>query len=173
MRKAVVEVATSSSESRTGEELRDQSIGELVKQLAEETTTLVRQELELARAEATRAGQTVVTLAKQELRLAKAEMAEKGRKAGPGIGMVGAAGAVALLAAGALTAFLILVLDGVMPNWLAALVVAGVYAAIAGGLYFAGKERVQQAGSLMPEQTVETIKEDVEWAKTQIGSESR
>lgn len=169
----MVEVATSSSESRTGEELRDQSIGELVKQLAEETTTLVRQELELARAEATRAGQTVVTLAKQELRLAKAEMAEKGRKAGPGIGMVGAAGAVALLAAGALTAFLILVLDGVMPNWLAALVVAGVYAAIAGGLYFAGKERVQQAGSLMPEQTVETIKEDVEWAKTQIGSESR
>ena len=169
----MVEVATSSSQSRTGEELRDQSIGELVKQLAEETTTLVRQELELARAEATRAGQTVVTLAKQELRLAKAEMAEKGRKAGPGIGMVGAAGAVALLAAGALTAFLILVLDGVMPNWLAALVVAGVYAAIAGGLYFAGKERVQQAGSLMPEQTVETIKEDVEWAKTQIGSESR
>jgi hypothetical protein len=166
-------VATSSSDARTSEELRDQSIGELVKQLAEETTTLVRQELDLARAEATRAGQTVVTLAKQELQLAKAEMTEKGRKAGPGIGMVGAAGAVALLAAGALTAFLILVLDGVMPNWLAALVVAAVYAVIAGGLYLAGKERVQQAGSLMPEQTVETIKEDVEWAKTQIGSESR
>ena len=92
-------MAASSSETRTGEELRDQSIGELVKQLAEETNTLVRQELELARAEATRAGQTVVTLARQELQLAKAEMAEKGRKAGPGIGMVGAAGAVALLAA--------------------------------------------------------------------------
>ena len=100
-------------------------------------------------------------------------MAEKGRKAGPGIGMVGAAGAVALLAGGALTAFFILVLDGFMPNWFAALVVAAVYAAIAAGLYFTGKERVQQAGSLMPEQTVETIKEDVEWAKTQIGSESR
>lgn len=169
----MVVVATSSNDSRTGGELRDQSIGGLVKQLAEETTTLVRQELELARAEANRAGQTVVTLAKQELQLAKAEMTEKGRKAGPGIGMVGAAGAVALLAGGALTAFLILVLDGVMPNWLAALVVAAVYAAIAGGLYFAGKERVQRAGSLMPEKTVETIKEDVEWAKTQIGSESR
>jgi hypothetical protein len=47
-------------------------------------------------------------------------------------------------------------------------VVAAVYTAIAGGLYFAGKERVQQAGPLVPEQTVETIKEDVEWAKTQI-----
>ena len=166
-------VATSSSDSRTGETAHDQSIGELVKQLAEETTTLVRQELDLARAEAARAGQTVVALAKQELELAKAEMAEKGRKAGPGIGMVGAAGAVALLAGGALTAFLILSLDGVMPNWLAALVVAAVYSAIAAGLYFAGKERVQQAGSVVPEKTIDTIKEDVEWAKTQIGSESK
>ncbi len=134
---------------------------------------LVRKELELARAEATRAGQTVVTLARQELQLAKAEMAEKGRRAGPGIGMMGAAGAVALLAAGALTASLILALDGIMPNWLAALLVALVYAALAGGLYYAGKERVQEAGPLVPEQTVETIKEDVEWAKTQIGSESK
>jgi len=153
--------------------LREQSVGELVKQLAEETTMLVRKELELARAEATRAGQTVVTLARQELQLAKAEMAEKGRRAGPGIGMMGAAGAVALLAAGALTASLILALDGIMPNWLAALLVALVYAALAGGLYYVGKERVQEAGPLVPEQTVETIKEDVEWAKTQIGSESK
>ena len=163
----------SSGDNRGQAELREQSIGELVKQLADETTTLVRKELELARAEATRAGQTVVTLARQELQLAKAEMAEKGRKAGPGVGMVGAAGAVALLSAGALTAFLILVLDGIMPNWLAALLVGLVYAAIAGGLYYAGKARVQEAGPLVPEQTVETIKEDVEWAKTQIGSESR
>ena len=51
-------------------------------------------------------------------------MKEKGRKAGPGFGMIGAAGAVALLPAGALTAFLILALDGAMPNWLAALIVA-------------------------------------------------
>lgn len=166
-------MASRNSDSRSQAELRDQSVGELVKQLAEETTTLVRHELDLARAEATRAGQTVVTLAKQELQLAKAEMAEKGRKAGPGLGLVGAAGAVALLAGGALTAFFILVLDGVMPNWLAALVVAVAYGALATGLYLAGKERVQEAGPLVPEQTVETIKEDVEWAKTQIGSESR
>ncbi len=164
---------SSSDDLRTQAELRDQSVGELVRQLAQETTTLVKQELEVARGEAKRVGDTVVTLARQELQLAKAEMAQKGRKAAPGFGMVGAAGAVGLLAAGALTAFFILVLDGVMPNWLAALIVALVYAAIAAGLYYAGKERVQEAGPLVPEQTVETIKEDVEWAKTQIGSDKR
>ena len=154
-------------------DLREQSVGELVKQLAEETTTLVRKELELARSEATRAGETVVTLARQELQLAKAEMSEKGRKAAPGIGMVGAAGGVGLLAGGALTACLILALDGVMANWLAALLVGLLYSALAGALYYAGKARVQDAGPLVPEQTVKSIKEDVEWAKTQIGSESR
>jgi uncharacterized membrane protein YqjE len=154
-------------------ELREQSVGELVRQLADEMTTLVRKELELARSEAARAGQTVVTLARQELQLAKAEMAEKGRRAGPAFGLMGAAAAVALLAAGALTAVLILALDGIMPNWLAALLVGLVYAAVAGGLYYAGKERVKEIGPLVPEQTVETIKEDVEWAKTQIGSESK
>ena len=162
-----------SVDARGQAELQDQSVAQLVKQLADDTTQLVRQELDLARSEATRAGQAVVTLARQELQLARAEMAEKGRQAGPGIGMVGGAGAVALLAAGALTAFLILVLDGVMPNWLAALVVALAYGVIAATLYYAGKKRVQEAGSLVPEQTIETIKEDVEWAKTQIGSENK
>ena len=155
------------------EELSDQSTGDLVKQLADETKTLLRQELEYARGEAQRMGEAVVALARQELRLAKAEMAEKGRKAGPGIGMIGAAGAAALLAAGTLTAFVVLALDGVMPNWLAALLVGLVWAAVAGALYMAGKGRVEEAGPLVPEQTVETLKEDVEWAKTQIGSERK
>jgi uncharacterized membrane protein YqjE len=161
---------TANSGVRSQEELRHESTGDLVRQLADETRTLVKQELELARSEASRMGEAVTTLAKQELRLAKAEMAEKGRKAGPGIGMVGAAGAVGLLAAGTLTAFIVLALDGVMPNWLAALIVGLVYAAIAAGLYFSGKGRVQEAGPLVPEQTVETFKEDVEWAKTQLAS---
>ena len=123
----------------------------MMKQLAQQTTTLVRQEIELA----------------------KAEVAQKGRKAGPGIGMVGAAGVVGLLAAGALTAFFILALDGLMPAWAAALVVAIVYAIIAGALYMMGRERVQEAGGPVPEQTVETLKEDVEWAKTQMQSDKR
>jgi uncharacterized membrane protein YqjE len=125
------------------EQLREQPIGELLKQLATETSTLVRQELDLA----------------------KAEMREKGRKAGPGVGMIGAAGAVALLAAGTLTAFFVLALDGALPNWLAALIVTVVYGAIAGFLYMRGKEKVDDAGSPAPRQTIETLKEDVEWAK--------
>ena len=130
------------------EDLRDRPIGELMKQLAEETTTLVRQELDLA----------------------KAEMREKGKRAAPGFGMWGAAGVLALLALGALTAFFILALDGAMPNWLAALIVALVYGAIAAGLYFMGREKVEEAGPPKPEQTVESVKEDVEWAKTQAKS---
>jgi uncharacterized membrane protein YqjE len=133
---------TTSSEPRA-EELRDRPVAELLRQLANETTTLVRQELELA----------------------KAEMREKAGKAGPGFGMWGAAGVTALLALGSLTAFLILALDGAMANWLAALIVAVVYAAIAGFLYLRGKQRVEEAGSPVPEQTVETIKEDLQWAK--------
>ena len=133
------------------DELREQSVGELLGRLAQETSTLVRQELQLARA----------------------EMTAKGRRLGPGIGMVGAAGVVGLLALGALTAFFILALDGVMPNWLAALIVALVYAAIAGALYYTGREKVDDATPLKPEQTVETVKEDVEWAKSQVGSDRR
>ncbi|HMI28432.1 MAG TPA: phage holin family protein [Gaiellaceae bacterium] len=124
-------------------DLRDRPIGELLKELANETTTLVRQELDLA----------------------KAEMREKAGKAGPGFGMWGAAGVTGLLALGSLTAFLILALDGAMPNWLAALIVGLVYAAIAGVLYVRGKHRVEEAGSPVPEKTIETVKEDVQWAK--------
>jgi uncharacterized membrane protein YqjE len=134
-------VATSSGPH--ADEMRERPVGELLKQLANETTTLVKQELELA----------------------KAEMREKAAKAGPGFGMWGAAGATSLLALGSLTAFLILALDGAMPNWLAALIVGLVYAAIAGFLYLRGKQRVEEAGSPVPEQTVETLKEDVQWAK--------
>jgi uncharacterized membrane protein YqjE len=134
-------VAASSS-SQT-DDMRDRPIGELLKELANETTTLVRQELDLA----------------------KAEMREKAGKAGPGFGMWGAAGVTGLLALGSLTAFLILALDGAMPNWLAALIVGLVYSAIAGVLYVRGKHRVEEAGSPVPEKTIETVKEDVQWAK--------
>jgi len=134
-----------------GGDARDQPVGVLLKQLATETSTLVRQELELA----------------------KAEMREKGRKAGPGLGMLGGAGVVALLAAGSLTAFLILVLDEAMDAWLAALIVTIVYAAVAGLLYVRGKDRVEDAGSPAPRQTIDTLKEDVEWAKHPTRSATR
>jgi predicted lipid-binding transport protein (Tim44 family) len=133
---------------QTSEELRDRSIPELVKQLADQTSTLVRQELDLA----------------------KAEMTQKGREAGKGAGLLGGAAFVGLLAGVALTAFLILVLDTFMVAWLAALIVTVVMAAIAGFLALKGRDRMRAATPPVPQQTVETVKEDVEWAKTQTPS---
>ncbi|MCW2989998.1 MAG: phage holin family protein [Solirubrobacterales bacterium] len=132
-------------------DLRQQSTAELLKQLSTETTTLVRQELELA----------------------KAEMTEKGKEAGKGIGMFGAAGLVGLLALGAFTTFLIAVLDTAMDTWLAALIVTVVYAAIAGVLALTGKGRLSNATPVAPEQTQDNVKEDVRWVKTRARSNSR
>jgi putative superfamily III holin-X len=132
-------------------ELRERPIGELFKQLSDETSTLIRQELELTRAELT----------------------EKGREAGKGAGLFGGAGVVGLMAAGALTACLILVLDTFMVAWLAALIVAVVMGAIAAALGLQGRERIKQAGPPVPEQTVDTVKEDVRWAKTRARSAKR
>ena len=130
------------------DDARDRPVGELMKELANETTTLVRQELELA----------------------KAEMAQKAKRAGLGAGMLGGAGVAALLALGALTACLILALDGALPNWLAALVIALVWAAVAGVLALVGRQRVKEAGPPKPEQTVETVKADVEVVKERARS---
>jgi hypothetical protein len=130
-------------------DLRERSIGELLRQLSEQTTRLVHQELELA----------------------KAELTHKGKQAGAGAGMFGGAGALGLAALGALTACFILALNAIMPAWLAALIVAVVYGAIAAFLALRGRDKVKQATPLVPEQTIETVKEDVEWAKTQLRSE--
>jgi uncharacterized membrane protein YqjE len=132
-----------------GDDLRDRSMGELLRQLSEQTTRLVHQELELA----------------------KAELAQKGRQAGQGAGMFGGAGALGLAALGALTACFILALNEIMPAWLAALIVAVIYGAIAAFLALRGRDKVKQATPPVPEQTVETVKEDVEWAKTQMRSD--
>ncbi len=131
------------------EDLRDRSLGELLKQLSEQTTRLVHQELELA----------------------KAEITQKGKQAGMGAGMFGGAGALGLAALGALTACFILALNAVMPAWLAALIVAVVYGIIAFVLVKQGQAKIKAAGPPVPEQTIETVKEDVEWAKTQMRSE--
>jgi apolipoprotein N-acyltransferase len=134
----------------SSEELRDQSIGELLKHLSEQTATLVRQELDLARA----------------------EMQQRGKRAGVGLGLIGGGGVLALAAVGALTATLILVLAEWMDAWLAALIVTLVYAAGAAVLALQGKEKVGEATPPVP-QTMETVKEDVQWAKTQVRSDSR
>ena len=129
----------------------DRSVGDLLKELSEQTSTLVRQELDLA----------------------KAEMSEKGKQAGLGAGMFGGAGLFGLLALIALTACLVMALDRAMVDWLAALVVAAAYAAIAGALALQGRNKVREAAPAVPEQTRDTLKEDVEWAKTQRQSAAR
>jgi uncharacterized membrane protein YqjE len=134
--------------ARPENELRDHSTGELLKQLSNETTTLVRQEIELM----------------------KAELAAKAKPAGIGAGMFGGAGLFGLGAFLTLTAFFVVLLDGAMAIWLAALIVAVVYGAIAGVLALQGKQKVKEATPVAPEQTMESVKEDVQWAKTQAKS---
>ena len=93
----------------------------------------------------------------QEIRLASAEIAEKVKQAGMGAGMFGAAGLLGFLAAGSLTAAMILGLSLVVAPWLAALTVAGLYGAIGGLLGLSGKKKVQQATPFVPTQAVEAM----------------
>ena len=135
----------SSPENR---ELHERPVGELLRDLSQQTTTLMRQELELA----------------------KAELARKGKEAGVGAGLLTGAGIVGLGAFGALTACFIAAIATAMATWLAALIVAVVYAVVAGVLALVGKSRVKEATPPAPEQTIENVKEDVQWAKTRARS---
>jgi uncharacterized membrane protein YqjE len=131
-----------------GNEMRERPTSELLKQLSDQTTTLVRKEIELA----------------------KAELAEKGKQAGVGAGMFGGAGLFGVGAFAALTTCIIAALTEAMPLWLAALIVTAIYAVVAAALGLTGRERVQQATPPVPEQAIESTKEDVEWAKTRARS---
>jgi hypothetical protein len=133
-----------------GTDPRERGFGELVKDLASQTSTLVRQEIQLAQAEVT----------------------QKGKVAGRGAGLLAGAAVAGLLALGALTAALIAVLDEWMPTWAAALIVMALWAIVAAVLAKSGQKALQQATPPAP-QTVETVKEDIQWAKTQTGSASR
>jgi len=130
-------------EQRSTGNSSEKSASELLRDLSQQTGDLVRQEMELA----------------------KAELREKGKAAGMGAGMFGGAGLVALYAVGALTAAAILGLAIVLDAWLAALIVGAAYGAIAGVLALTGKKKVEQATPPVPEQAIESSKEDVEWTK--------
>jgi hypothetical protein len=119
------------------------SAPELMKQLSEQTSRLVRQEVELA----------------------KAELSVKGKQVGVGAGLFGGAGVFGLYALGALTAAAIAGLGEVMAVWLAALIVAVLWAAVAGVMALVGKGRVEAGTPPLPEQSVDSVKEDVQWAK--------
>jgi hypothetical protein len=119
------------------------STGELVGQAAEQISRLVR----------------------DELALAKAEMTEKGKKAGVGAGLLGGGGLVALYGVAALLAAVVLGLAEAMPPWLAALIVAVVLFAVAGVLAMSGRKQVKQATPPVPEETVRSVKADIDEVK--------
>jgi uncharacterized membrane protein YqjE len=127
----------------TRTELRDHGTGELIKDLSGQVSRLVRQEVELA----------------------KLEMTEKGKKLGVGAGMLVGAAVAMLLMLASLTAFLIIVLALAMPWWAAALIVTAVWGVIAAVLALRGRDEVREMGKPVPEQAIETVKEDVQWLK--------
>jgi hypothetical protein len=143
-------VATSSVDVNGSErDARERSTGELVQLLAAQLSTLARKEVELA----------------------KLELSRKGKVAGIGGGMFGAAGLVAVLGLGALTAALIMGLATLIDEgWIAALIVGAAYLAAAGALALAGRSSIRRASPLVPEQATESVKEDVQWVKTRARS---
>jgi hypothetical protein len=119
------------------------STGELVGQAAEQISRLVRDELAVARA----------------------EMTAKGKKAGVGAGLLGGGGLVAVYAVAALLTAVVLGLAEVMPAWLAALIVAVVLFAAAGVLAVVGRKEVKQAVPPVPQETVHSVKADIDEVK--------
>ncbi len=122
----------------------DRSLGELFSELSQETTTLIR----------------------QEVNLAKTEMSQKASRVGKDVGFMAAGGAVVYAGLLAILAGVIALLGLVIPLWLSALLV-GLVVAVAG--YFLvrkGLDALKQE-ELAPRETIQTLKEDKEWAKDQ------
>lgn len=123
----------------------ERSLGELFGDLSRETTTLVR----------------------QEIALAKTEMTEKATRAGKEIGFLAAGGAIAYAGFLALVAAVILLLAQVVPWWLSALIVGLVVAAVGYFLVQKGLTALKNL-DLTPKTTLETLREDRDWAKEQV-----
>ena len=129
----------------------DQSISELVQRASEQVSTLVR----------------------DEIALAKAELTEKGKRAGIGVGLFSGGGVLALYGTGALIATLIIVLSEWMPLWLAALIVAVVLFLVAGVLALLGKKQLTKAVPPEPQAAIESVKADVDEVKQAVRERSR
>jgi MFS family permease len=116
----------------------------------------------------TRASEQISRLVRNEMLLAQAELKEKGKRAGTGVGLFGAAGLTALYGVGALIAGAIIGLAAAVPAWLAAVIVGVVLLAIAGVAALMGKKEVQQATPPIPEETVASVREDVNVVKDSV-----
>jgi hypothetical protein len=122
----------------------ERSLGELFSELARDTSTLVRHEVQLA----------------------KTEMSQKASRVGKDVGFLAAGGAVAYAGLLALLAGVIVLLGQVIPMWLAAIVVGLVVAGVGYFLVRRGLDALKRE-DLAPRQTIETLKEDQQWAKDQ------
>jgi Putative Actinobacterial Holin-X, holin superfamily III len=118
----------------------DSSTADLVRQLSEQVSRLVR----------------------DELRLAQLEMTSKGKRAGVGIGMLGGSSLLAVYGIGCLLAAAILALALEVPAWLAALIVAAAVLAVSAAIALLGKGKLSKATPVVPEQAAQSIKADVE-----------
>jgi hypothetical protein len=116
---------------------------ELVRQLSEQVSVLVR----------------------DELKLAQLEMTRKGKQAGTGAGMLGGGGLIALYGVGCLIACAILAISGVLAAWLSALIVGVTLLAVAGAAALVGKSGLQKAAPPVPAETVDSVKTDVDEIK--------
>jgi len=122
----------------------ERSLGELFAELAQDTSTLVRKEVQLA----------------------KTEMSQKASRVGKDVGFLAAGGAVAYAGLLALLAGVIVLLGQVIPMWLAALLVGLVVAGVGYFLVRRGLDALKREDPA-PRQTIETLKEDQQWAKDQ------
>lgn len=127
----------------TPQPAKDPSTGELISKLSEQSAQLVRYELQLA----------------------QAEMTQKAKRFGIGAGLFGTAGLIALYGVGALIATVILALALVVDPWLAALIVTVVLFVVASVVGLLGKKQVDKGGAVTPEQTIESVKKDVQTVK--------
>ncbi len=126
------------------------TIAQLVSRIAEDASSLIRGEVELA----------------------KREMATKGKRFAAGGGMFAAAALLGLTAFACIVTAVILALSEAMPAWLAAAIVAVAAILLAALLALLGKRSINSAVPPVPEQTLASAKEDLEWLKHQATSTS-
>lgn len=139
--------------------------------MALETSSAAKEAKEQTTAELLKALSTQVTaLVHQEVELAKAELAQKTKKVGLGAGVAGAGGIVGLLAGATLVAAGIAGIATVLSVWLSILIVGGFLLVVAGILAVVGVTELAQGTPPVPEEALESSKEDVEWLKTQARS---
>jgi len=128
------------------EEEQGQGIGEIISEITQDLSRLLRQEVELA----------------------KAEVKQEATKAGKGVGMLAGAGLAGFMVIILLSFALVYALDAIMPQGWAAVIVAVLWAILGAVLYSVGRKQLKSVNPV-PQQTAETMKENAEWLRNPTG----